>query len=96
MKPRHAAALALVGWYLMVPPFVCSDHKCPANLKAPFSEWHRNRVAFNSARDCEEARAKVTVAIDKVIADPVARAQDKQAMADGICLAESDPRLKEK
>jgi hypothetical protein len=20
MKPRHAAALALVGWYLMVPP----------------------------------------------------------------------------
>jgi hypothetical protein len=21
-KPRHAAALALVGWYLMVPPMV--------------------------------------------------------------------------
>jgi hypothetical protein len=24
MKPRHAAALALVGWYLMVPPMVSS------------------------------------------------------------------------
>ncbi len=22
MKPRHAAAIALVGWYLMVPKFI--------------------------------------------------------------------------
>jgi hypothetical protein len=25
MNPRHAAALALVGWYLMVPPLKCID-----------------------------------------------------------------------
>ena len=25
MKPHHAAALALVGWYLMVPPFSAKD-----------------------------------------------------------------------
>jgi len=31
MKPRHAAALALFSWYLMVPP--------PDNLKAPISAW---------------------------------------------------------
>jgi len=24
MKPRHAAALALAGWYLMVPPVVAA------------------------------------------------------------------------
>jgi hypothetical protein len=25
-EPRHAAALALVGWYLMTPPFTGNSH----------------------------------------------------------------------
>jgi hypothetical protein len=36
MKPRHAAALALVGWYLLLPPIT----GIPSNLDvdAPFSK----------------------------------------------------------
>src|SRR6185312_12144148 len=34
MKPRHAAALALVGWYLMMPPW---NPALDAN--APLSKW---------------------------------------------------------
>jgi len=35
MNPRHAAALALVGWYLMQPPFKCIENylgSCTADL----------------------------------------------------------------
>ena len=47
MKTRHAAALALVGWYLMFPPvhpamIFPSDQKFKQgslNLKAPLHEW---------------------------------------------------------
>lgn len=37
MKPRHAAALALVGWYLMVPP-LASLQSQTADLHAPLSK----------------------------------------------------------
>jgi hypothetical protein len=41
VKLRHAAALALVGWYLMVPPV----NQTPSGLwrvemKAPIREWN--------------------------------------------------------
>jgi hypothetical protein len=35
MKPRQAVALALVGWYLMTPPF--RDGKALYN--APIADW---------------------------------------------------------
>jgi hypothetical protein len=35
MKPRHAAALALVGWYLMLPPFNGKS----VDADAPLSKW---------------------------------------------------------
>ena len=38
MKPRHAAALALVGWYLMVPPSMSETNwVCSASLVASVS-----------------------------------------------------------
>jgi hypothetical protein len=63
---RHAAALALVGWYLMVPPF--KPHKPqPAftipsleaqilNTDAPLSKWEIY-VANDSADECEAFKA---------------------------------------
>src|SRR5271155_5503786 len=65
MNLRHAAALALVGWYLMVPPVVCEKGKCTAELNAPFSQWHRSRKSAGSESNCEEARPKVRAAVDK-------------------------------
>src|ERR1700676_1004468 len=43
MMPRHAAALVLIGWDLMVPPFrtcsECSRYFQPDPLNAPFDKW---------------------------------------------------------
>jgi len=49
MKSRHAAALALVGWYLLVPPNKKDD--------APLREWIASR-SYNSAQACQSAQSK--------------------------------------
>jgi hypothetical protein len=47
MKPRHAAALALVGWYLMVPPMMHEkDWPQRGRHTTSLSEW----FVWNSAR----------------------------------------------
>jgi hypothetical protein len=38
MKPCHAAALALIGWYLMLPPLL-SRHPLIFETHAPLSRW---------------------------------------------------------
>jgi hypothetical protein len=47
MTLRKAAALALVGWYLMMPPW--------GKLNAPLSEWVVYQ-SFDSAENCAAAR----------------------------------------
>jgi hypothetical protein len=49
MKPRHAAALALVGWYLMVPKFITepASHRLVGPMK---------RLTFDSYLQCREYR----------------------------------------
>src|SRR5271169_4331710 len=49
MNPCHAAALALVAWYLMVPPNKKDD--------APLSEWTISR-SYPSADACQSAQNK--------------------------------------
>jgi hypothetical protein len=42
MNLRHAAALALVGWYLMVPPLTKvgpDSYNLPPDTSAPISKW---------------------------------------------------------
>ncbi len=55
MKIRHAAALALVGWYLMVPPPqtdpVNGLPNGAPNLLARFRYW-RNEGSFDTAKEC--------------------------------------------
>jgi len=54
MKLRHAAALGLVGWYLMIPPRLGNapnqfdDH-------APLSRWFALR-SHDAAHECEGAK----------------------------------------
>jgi len=55
MKPRHAAALALVGWYLMIPPLQSAnrdDPSGPRDLHAPISQWDQVS-AYDSAAKCQ-------------------------------------------
>jgi|HubBroStandDraft_4_1064222.scaffolds.fasta_scaffold496349_2 hypothetical protein len=54
MKPRHAAALALVGWYLLLPP-INLDSKAVLDIDAPFSKWEIYK-AFDSAPTVRRAK----------------------------------------
>jgi hypothetical protein len=49
MNLRHAAALALMGWYLMVPPFSALNTPDPY---APLNKW-RVVHSFETSNECE-------------------------------------------
>lgn len=51
VKPRHAAALALVGWYLMTPPTPNNDPD-QFSANAPLSSWVQVG-SYNSLEDCK-------------------------------------------
>ncbi|HEY9158671.1 hypothetical protein [Candidatus Binatus sp.] len=55
MNFRHAAALALVGWYLMIPPSLADTWVCRQSVSAELA-----RGWFGWGKDCETmARAFV-------------------------------------
>ena len=58
MKFRCAAALALVGWYLMLPPASTHGGQAFVYSSAPLRRWARIGSSFNSYIDCEKAREK--------------------------------------
>jgi len=108
MKSRHAAALALVGWFLMVPPNKKDD--------APLSEWFVShsygsaqacQIAQNKSRDQATAKQKTydemtdkqrrdlehnQQALDQELTD----SEKFDAAFHSACIASDDPRLKEK
>jgi hypothetical protein len=99
MKPRHAAALALVGWYLMVPPLVGTPpNQVSVNLGAPLSEWE-TYDSYDSAADCHNAALEQLAISEHVSAHhncdtentcETLQTQTKLAK----CIATDDPRLK--
>ena len=93
MKPRHAAALALVGWYLMVPPME-GDHTNPS---APFSRWRMTAGSFDAASECRKALDDSTRDAIKALKDPHILPFTREAslqFLDAACVASDDPRLK--
>ena len=51
MKPRHAAAFALVGWYLMLPP---TGRDYPTgNVDAPLTQWLKRPTTYRNKDECE-------------------------------------------
>jgi len=100
MKLRHAAALALAGWYLIVPP---TGRNLRVGLAAPLSQW-TTVGTFNSAGDCESGKRKGLPLLEKRIKEKAGKAgvaahdSDVQIIA-GLslrCVASDDPRLKGK
>jgi hypothetical protein len=90
MNPRHAAALALVGWYLMVQP--SSD---PPGYLGPLYQWFQVG-SFDSRNACERGRRMM---IDRSMAD-LQRDPGDAAAVHGFdafyysqCLASDDPQL---
>ena len=51
MNLRHTAALALVGWYLMVPPI----SRGSADFKAPMREWTKVEADSDTEAACGKA-----------------------------------------
>jgi hypothetical protein len=94
-KPRHAAALALVGWYLMVPPSAFSVADLASGLE-PLWQWLQIGT-FDSVNDCEQGRRMM---IDRFMTDLQRDSSDATAVhgVDAFyyskCIAADDPRLK--
>jgi hypothetical protein len=91
MNPRHAAALVLVGWYLMVPPMDCVFCLCKCahegchitEQNAPLVKWQKWKT-YNSGSECESAlSARV---IEKFYKGNIY----------GRCIDSEDSRLKQK
>jgi hypothetical protein len=89
---RHTVALALVGWYLMVPPAIGNGLPDKA---APLSKWEIED-SFDTADDCAGDAHKFHV-------DGMHRAELKTSRQDTIfgiqfmdatCISTDDPRLK--
>jgi hypothetical protein len=99
MNLRHAAALALVGWYLMVPPYV--NRKLSTD--APLSKWEVY-VASDSADECEALKtASLKTAGQEKITGKDGAVTERGAkvialwfqLSNSQCIASDDPRLKE-
>src|SRR5258708_26097425 len=105
MKTRHTITLAIVVWYLMIPP-IGADNK--VDVHAPLSQWRRG-VGFESEKDCDDslkdaiqnpmtpdeyqAAAKQT---RKAKLKPLSMSEMTKRTQESQCVAEDDPRLKAK
>ena len=109
MRFRRAAALALAGWYLMVPPTV-KNAGWQIDENAPLSRW-KIEGSYDSADSCtSDQRTWITTLKSLYGPDYVKRitkligpngANEQVTAFDGSliesqCIASDDPRLKEK
>ena len=89
MRLSHAAALALVGWYLMAPP---TGRDYPrGNVNAPLTQWTKRPTTYRDKDECEhvlDRHRRLTNSKNRQIAVRFY----KQAR----CVSADDPRLKEK
>ena len=108
MNLRHAAALVLVGWYLMTPPVqqvkcwsvpnagLASIRECQAKIdsQAPLRKWERvpDSQVFEYKTDCERA---ISNDCHREI-EPDGTSNLEGGLCNAECIATDDPRLQEK
>ena len=101
VKLRHAAALALVGWYLMTAPRTSDTPPLAFDLSAPLNRW-KTVGSYDTAAECNKAKTSgpdmmmIAKAMESMNAD-----QKKlwtltvfNMLAAELCIASDDPRLK--
>lgn len=90
----HAAALALVGWYFISPPF---DQNHKPLTEAPLSEWHQWR-SFDTSADCEAYKQATMTKAENGAYDSVSGSENRPLfvgnLEHSLCVATDDPRLK--
>jgi len=99
MKLRHAAALAILGWFLMVPQILASQVPTDKDLIGPFTtnnkpdftSWRRVGI-FNTEAACEAARSELQTTL--VYKSPVPKETIARVAAYSQCVASNDPRVK--
>jgi hypothetical protein len=97
MKPRHAAALAMVGWYLLYPPWNAEKGREDPGL--PLNRWYQV-ATFDSSADCEARKMKVLEVLEDL--EKQTHDLDGQEIAASMrmrfhqarCVSADDPQLK--
>jgi hypothetical protein len=100
MNIRHAAALSLMTWLLMVPPHVPNSGE--VNKSAPLSEWVTRR-RFPHNQGCEAAKERLQKAgqAHEAELDTMGRRGPHNPefhcfLCQAQCVSADDPRLKAK
>lgn len=86
MTPRHAASLALAGWYLMQPPTLSSGGE---DRSAPLTKW-AIIGSFDLAKECEAYRDRHIRAFLPFLLE---NDKKREVLLDSTCIATDDPRL---
>jgi hypothetical protein len=94
MRLRHAAALALVGWYLMLPPV--NQDTASVDSKAAVVHWTKLDGKYETEKACAKALSDHNPLIEAIDGSGYARAKKVQAelVSDAQCIDENDPRFK--
>jgi hypothetical protein len=92
MKVHHAAALALVGWYLMTPP---RPH-LQLDTRAPLFMWSFSypQDAFKTEQDCELELGRRLREDRKQVDRSSASIRRSQELQLSRCVSADDPGLK--
>ena len=96
MKPRHAAALALVGWYLMVPPLVDAPYKI--DMEAPLASWKVSQ-RFDTSEECNTALMAAKAKYEHTASAPLGTIEKGTRafalqMTFAQCVSSGNPNLK--
>jgi hypothetical protein len=93
MNARHAAALTLVGWYLMLPPIPGGK----LDETAPLSRWEIQNT-YGTQTDCQSSLSLIVTEALAELQTPMAdeKKQLIRRSSFGTCVAEDDPLLKSK
>ncbi len=98
MKPRHTAALALVGWYLLIPPLVNAPYK--VDTEAPLTSWKVSQT-FDTREECDKSLLAAHAKYKPTATAPIGTIK-KGTRAFALqmtftrCVSSDDPRLKTK
>lgn len=95
MNFRHAAAVSLLGWYLITPPAKLSITANVGDSAAPLSKWQIVQ-GFGTANDCEKRKLQLEQGLANArLPNPQIEAL-KRKISEAQCVAADDPRLKKK
>lgn len=89
MTLHRAAAITLIGWYLMIPPL---DKSNQPDFSVPLSSYMQ-ASAYDTAAECESAKSNALENVSRSIKRKEKVDGLSVSMAAGLCVEADDPRL---